>query len=156
MKPKYITLHCSASQNNEKTTFHSMREYHMKVKKWSDIGYHFVIETDGKIVEGRPLHRQGAHVSGHNKDNIGVCLVGGIDRKGNTENNFNINQMLSLESLVKYLSLEYDIDKNRIKGHRDWFGDTNKDGEINHRDWLKECPCFNVVEWVRKHLRYFS
>ena len=27
------------------------------------------------------------------------------------------------------------------------FGDTNKDGKIDSRDWLKECPCFDVKSW---------
>ena len=28
--------------------------------------------------------------------------------------------------------------KTVIQGHRDFFGDTNKDGKIDSRDWLKD------------------
>lgn len=153
MKPKYITIHCSASLNSHKTTAESIRRYHMDVNKWSDIGYHGVIETSGDFVVGRPLDKQGAHVKYRNKDNIGICLIGGIDYKGKTTNNFNISQMMTLKDTVTYLAEEYGIPLYNIKGHRDWFGDTNKDGRINKQDWLKECPCFDVKSWVDKHIK---
>lgn len=153
MNPKFITIHCSASVNSYKVTADTIRNDHKNVKKWSDIGYHGVIETSGAFVEGRPLNKQGAHVKYHNKDNIGICLVGGIDSKGKTTNNFNVNQMMTLKSTVIYLAEEYDIPLDKIKGHRDWFGDTNKDGRVNKYDWLKECPCFDVKDWVKKHIK---
>ena len=34
----------------------------MDVRKWDDIGYHFMIEGSGKIYEGRALYFKGAHV----------------------------------------------------------------------------------------------
>lgn len=42
-----------------------------------DVGYHYVIFPDGKLLETRPHDTVGSHTSGHNHDSIGVCLVGG-------------------------------------------------------------------------------
>ncbi|MCC7110058.1 MAG: N-acetylmuramoyl-L-alanine amidase, partial [Deltaproteobacteria bacterium] len=37
-----------------------IKQYHLEVSGFSDIGYHFVIEPDGTVYEGRPLDRMGA------------------------------------------------------------------------------------------------
>lgn len=42
-----------------------------------DVGYHYVIFPDGKLLETRPHDTVGSHCSGHNEDSIGVCLIGG-------------------------------------------------------------------------------
>lgn len=38
-----------------------IKQYHLEVSGFSDIGYHFVIAPDGTVYEGRPLDRMGAH-----------------------------------------------------------------------------------------------
>ncbi|MBI1947304.1 MAG: N-acetylmuramoyl-L-alanine amidase [Deltaproteobacteria bacterium] len=38
-----------------------IKDYHLEVSGFADIGYHFVIEPDGTVYEGRPLDRTGAH-----------------------------------------------------------------------------------------------
>lgn len=38
-----------------------IKEYHLEVSGFSDIGYHFVIEPDGTVYEGRALDHTGAH-----------------------------------------------------------------------------------------------
>ena len=38
-----------------------IKQYHLEVSGFADIGYHFVIEPDGTVYEGRPLDRMGAH-----------------------------------------------------------------------------------------------
>lgn len=44
-----------------------------------EIGYHFLILQDGRLVECRPHDTQGSHVRGKaNRDSIGVCLAGGL------------------------------------------------------------------------------
>ncbi|MCW2317110.1 hypothetical protein M2322_002664 [Rhodoblastus acidophilus] len=40
-----------------------------------DIGYHFVIERDGRVIMTRPVGRMGSHTPGCNHDSIGVCLA---------------------------------------------------------------------------------
>ena len=148
MNPKYITIHCSATLNDHSVTTDSIRQWHLE-RGFYDIGYHFVITTDGVIHEGRPITKQGAHVYGHNKDNIGICVVGGIDRNGNPVTNFNEYQLGNLNILVQRLMWKYEIDKESVKGHRDWSPDTDGDGEVERHEWLKDCPCFDVQHWLK-------
>ena len=141
---KFIAVHCSATRP---TAIMGVREIHrMHVERgFACVGYHYVIKRDGTIERGRPEDKMGAHVEGHNRDSLGVCLIGGIDADGKAKNNFTQDQFDSLKSLL--LSLHGKYPKAIIQGHRDFFGDTNKDGKIDCRDWLKECPCFDVNQW---------
>ena len=43
------------------------------------IGYHFLITAAGRIFEGAPIDRIGAHVAGHNSPTAGVAFVGNRD-----------------------------------------------------------------------------
>lgn len=142
MNPKYITVHCSAT--DQKADVQTIRTMHIK-RGWSDIGYHFVITVDGFVQPGRPLTRNGAGVQGHNKDNIHICLIGGEKTCDFTE-----PQWDALRYLISELSGIYGILEKNIKGHRDWFPDTNGDGVVDRRDWLKECPRFSVADKLRE------
>ncbi len=43
---------------------------------WADVGYHFLIDSNGVIHEGRDLAYQGANAKGNNTDSIGVGFIG--------------------------------------------------------------------------------
>jgi len=53
-----------------------IQELHMRVQSFGDIGYHFVIDKNGQVFEGRDIGTRGAHVKGHNTGTIGVVLLG--------------------------------------------------------------------------------
>jgi len=42
----------------------------------ADVGYDFMISKHGTIFQGRNLDYEGAHVTGHNTDNIGIAFLG--------------------------------------------------------------------------------
>lgn len=149
MDPKYITIHCSATRPLNTIDVSTIRKWHLD-RGWSDIGYHFVITTDGVVQSGRKLSRVGAGVKGHNQDNIHICLVGGVSDEGKAVNNFTNLQWDALRYLTTELAGNYGILETNIKGHRDWFPDLNGDGVIDHRDWLKECPCFSVADKLKE------
>lgn len=144
MNKKYITVHCSATNPERKFTVEMLHNAHVNINGWSSIGYHFYITTDGFVNSCRNINKTGAHVKGHNKDNIGICLEGGVNRKGKPENNYTDKQWDALRYLISELCGKYGIEEVNIKGHRDWFGDSNGDGVIDRRDWFKDCPCFDV------------
>ncbi|CAK6445384.1 unnamed protein product [Pipistrellus nathusii] len=54
----------------------SMQRYHQVDRGWDDIGYSFVVGSDGYVYEGRGWHRVGAHTLGHNSRGFGVAFVG--------------------------------------------------------------------------------
>lgn len=52
---------------------------------WQAVGYHYLIESDGKggwhVVEGRRLTLPGAHCPGRNQIDLGVCLIGDFTKQ---------------------------------------------------------------------------
>lgn len=148
MRPiNLLVVHCAASTPDKDLGVEDIRRMH-KAQGWSDVGYHFVIRRNGRIEKGRDESVVGAHVSGYNANSIGVCLVGGANAKGRGENNFTVAQFESLELVLKDLRKRYP--NTRICGHRDLSPDKNKDGQITSNEWIKECPSFEVSDWLKK------
>lgn len=72
---EWIVVHHSASPR--KTTLEDIDAWHRARRPpFRCVGYHFVIEREGKIRIGRPLPEMGAHVPPHNQTAIGICVVG--------------------------------------------------------------------------------
>ena len=138
MNPKYITVHCSATPNERDIGRDEIEEMHIN-RGFRGIGYHLVIRRDGEVENGRDIHTQGAHVKGHNQDNIGICLIG--------TDEFTEEQFATLRETISELASVYGIYKENVKGHRDWSPDLNGDGKITSNEWVKLCPCFDVQEW---------
>ncbi len=44
----------------------------------------------------------GAHVKGHNANNIGICVIGGVNEHGEPENTFTLHQWHTLEVTISY------------------------------------------------------
>jgi len=126
-----VILHCSAT--GPSTTLAAIRKYHKQVNKWSDIGYHIVIENDGRIGWGRDVNKAGAHCKGHNASSIGICMVGGTDGSGK-RHPFSKEQFKALKIVLEGLFLTYG--KMPIVGHNLYSS--------------KSCPCFDWETWVKK------
>ncbi|WP_143194230.1 N-acetylmuramoyl-L-alanine amidase [Micromonospora sp. CB01531] len=77
-----FVVHYSAASPDQ--TPKVIQAYHMDTKKWSDIGYNFLVDDDGRIYEGRGWDVVGAHAAGYNTESIGVCFIG-RDRAGVTD-----------------------------------------------------------------------
>lgn len=156
MNPDKITIHCSASQPKHNYGFTQIDNLHKKrfgskyrcPETGAYCGYMWIIKTDGTIQKGRAETSIGIHVKGHNSRNIGICLVGGINKEGKAENNFTEAQWDALHFLVVDIISRWGIKLENIKGHRDWSPDLDGDGIIERHEWLKECPCFDVKEWL--------
>ncbi len=134
-----IIVHCSDSDFGDVET---IRRWHVQDRKWSDIGYHYVIlngvresggkydpSCDGLIEKGRPIERYGAHCSGHNKDSIGICLIG--------QRTFTGAQLYhALPKLLDKLTRMYGLDALGIYAHY----------EFNKH---KTCPNIEI-DWIRQ------
>jgi N-acetyl-anhydromuramyl-L-alanine amidase AmpD len=123
MKINKIVIHCSATPNVRYHTAVDVHRWHTE-RGWSGIGYHYVIRTDGTLDNGRPEYWQGAHASGHNKNSIGICLIG--------TDEFTPQQWGALKSLITKLQAKYGDPK--VIGHN----------EISEKD----CPGFDVQDWL--------
>lgn len=109
---------------------------------WSDIGYHFVIDLDGRIETGRPLDRVGAHTKGHNKSSVGVAYVGGVDEDGDPCNTMNRRQRAAIVALIRSLRIVLGA-PFELKGHND-FTDA------------KACPSFIVCDEFDDVVKWFE
>ncbi|GAA3006914.1 hypothetical protein GCM10010447_40380 [Streptomyces fulvorobeus] len=69
-----FTVHYSAGPPTQ--TPRQIQNYHMDGNGWDDIGYNFLVDTAGRIYEGRGWNVVGAHAAPHNTTHIGVCFIG--------------------------------------------------------------------------------
>lgn len=160
-----IVVHCSATRNgkslrtNNQTAAERINDWHKQrgfkrdaalAQKFNpqlpNIGYHYIIDTDGAVDTGRAIGEVGAHVKGHNTHSIGICLVGGITANGKNHGEYTEQQWVSLYGLLQVL--QKDHPNARIYGHRDLSPDLNGDGTITPNEWIKDCPCFDVWTWL--------
>lgn len=51
-------------------------EYHVIVKQWPGIGYHYTAAVEGTIYQTNDLEVISYHAAGHNADSVGICLHG--------------------------------------------------------------------------------
>jgi hypothetical protein len=121
-----IIIHCSDSPQDRGDNAETIHFWH-KEGGFDGIGYHDVILESGEIDKGRPLYWTGAHAKGHNTDTIGICLIG--------EDEFTPQQMAALHYLLYQYRVKYP--KAKIVGH-------------NELDPTKECPGFDVQEWLKR------
>lgn len=122
---RYLVVHCSDSPDGRQDTGQDIHRWHRE-RGWDGIGYHYVIERDGKVQRGRPEYWQGAHVRGHNHHSLGICLIGRED--------YTQPQQDSLERLLRSLLFEHD--QALVVGHY-------------QLDSHKTCPNFDVPQWAR-------
>ncbi|XP_023268587.1 N-acetylmuramoyl-L-alanine amidase isoform X1 [Seriola lalandi dorsalis] len=54
----------------------AMQRFHQEDRRWGDIGYSFVVGSDGYIYEGRGWNHLGTHTRGHNDIGYGVSIIG--------------------------------------------------------------------------------
>lgn len=122
--PKMIIVHHSGGTDanplidTSKHTLEIIRESH-KARGFYDpvsgesVGYHWIIEKDGKVRQGRPEIRNGAHTVGHNTDSVGICVTGNFDAFMPTE-----AQIRSLKKLIGEVMARYNIPASEIYPHR--------------------------------------
>ncbi len=130
---KYLTLHCTATPQT--TTVESIKNHWKNVLGWSAPGYHWLIKPDGTAVNLLPIEEVSNGVRGYNKNSIHISYIGGIDPKGKAlDNRTDLQKLRTIELLQKYKKMFPDA---IIKGHRDF------------PNVQKECPSFEVSEWLQ-------
>ena len=82
-KPTVIITHHALSRQDH--TVKDVDDWHRQ--RWPGftsragwhVGYHYVIETSGKVTKTREFDEEGAHTLGVNTSSIGVCFMGNFD-----------------------------------------------------------------------------
>ncbi len=130
-QPFFFTLHHTQG-NYPKTREAALSEirfiqdYHQNAKKWIDIGYHFLIDPQGDIFEGRPIRVEGAHVLSHNNGNIGISIMGNYHPP--VSNPITPASMDSFVAIGRYLRDTYSVNVSSFYAHRE-IGNTDCPGD---------------------------
>lgn len=143
-----IMVHCTATPpswmkgQNVDAKRDEIARWHTDDRGWKAIGYHEIIDRNGDTAIGRdldkdgdPWEHQGAHVSGHNKNSIGISLVGGhgSSETDNFLDNFTVEQDAVLRRRIAELKAQFPSIK-KVSGHNEYAA--------------KACPGFNVTQWL--------
>ncbi|MHC4380008.1 MAG: N-acetylmuramoyl-L-alanine amidase [Planctomycetota bacterium] len=129
--PFRITVHHTAEPVSSTSLAASISEVrdvqsqHMNGRGWADIGYHFLVDRDGRVFEGRPLSSQGAHAyKSNNIGNIGICLLGNMVADPTRGPEYahaqapTAKQMEALDRLVAEVRAHYAIPAVQVWGHQ--------------------------------------
>jgi len=98
------------------------REHLSRDATWVDIGYHFIIDPDGQVWEGRPLSIEGAHVARTNDHNMGIMVMGNFDEHRPTQaqidalDAFLVQQMTTHRVGVKNLYTHQELKSTACPG----------------------------------------
>lgn len=136
-----LIIHCSATREGQDIDVDTIRGWHVNERKWSDIGYHYVVYLDGTVANGRDLRIQGAHTRGENKNSLGICYIGGVELDGKTPKDTRTDaQKESLDKLL--LDLKSLFCDSVVHGHRDFSS--------------KSCPSFDATEEYKYISDYYE
>lgn len=131
---KFLTIHCAATPEGRHVSADQITAWDKA--KFGQTSYHWVVELDGSTHRTLRDDQKGAHVGGKNTGNIGICYVGGVDKKLNPKDTRTDAQKQSLLTLIRTYKARYP--GITIRGHRDWPG------------VKKACPSFDVRAWLKE------
>ena len=157
---KKLVVHHTDTVNNDPnpaSTVRAVYAFHTKGRGWSDIGYNFLVDAQGRVYEGRwarnyatgEVHNGedstgrgviGAHAEGANTGSVGVALLGNFTSTVPT--NAAIN---GLQHTLAWKADRHDIDP---AGSSDFNGLVNLPNISGHRD-TKSTSCPGDVLWGR-------
>ena len=114
-----LTLHHTASflEANASAPRHvrGHQRFHQRDRGWPDLAYHFIIDLNGHVYEGRPLWARGDTATSY--DPMGhflVCCEGDFDKQKPSK-----AQMTSLVDVLAWASTEFAVEPETLRGHRD-------------------------------------
>lgn len=148
-KPQFLIVHHTGGTDADPKadtshhTFSIVDDYHRKLWGFKSslghyIGYHYFIERDGKVTQGRADTDEGAHTLGKNLSSLGICLAGNFDVTDPTK-----EQVEALKTLLRAKVALYAIPAANVVPHRKFakktcYGNRLKDGWV--QDLLKDAP----------------
>jgi hypothetical protein len=119
-------------------------------RMWPDIPYHFLIDLEGTIYEGRPLEAQGDTNTGYSTaGHAQVAVLGKYDAGEQVPNQ---QQLAAIIDIMAWIAATYQIpvDDDHIKGHRDYIPfDHTRGFHIDDRTGEKiTCPGDNLYIYL--------
>ena len=139
-----IAVHHSGNSGDDEPTL--IEEKHMDEEGWWDVGYHFLIDPEGQIYEGRKLFFKGSHIGGANTGKIGILVMGDFEPHSLDSWRDAIDFFTDKPTQAQIASLVRIV--NELKG---FFSGIKMLG--GHRDWgQSQCPgekMYKLLDLVR-------
>lgn len=110
MSPEIIRSQAEAAARLE-----LIRSSHVDSRGWADIGYHLIVDPQGRIWQGRPMNLQGAHVKDHNPHNLGVLVMGNFEEQHPTR-----EALATLDQLLAQQATTHRVSLSAIRTHQEW------------------------------------
>jgi N-acetylmuramoyl-L-alanine amidase len=148
-----IIIHCTATREDRPYTLENCNRDHQAAFK-RNCQYHVYIRRDGTRHYANDFNEVTWHTGGiHNRQGIGICYEGGIRSGGNPINPKDaidtrtpVQRAAMIEAIME--AIKWSGNVKMIMGHRDTSPDKDGDGFIEPSEWIKQCPCFDVREWL--------
>lgn len=136
----YIPSYIHFKGNNHFDLQKGMKNTHVNINGWADIGQHFTIFPDGNILTGRSIEKSPACITGNNANAVCIENLGNFD-KGADE--MTDEQRKAIVSVTAALCKKFNFipDTNRIVYHH-WF-DLSTGARNNGTKNNKSCPGTN-------------
>jgi hypothetical protein len=143
---KLLTVHHSALvvKDDPRPAVERVRalyKYHALTKGWGDVGYHFLIDEDGTVYEGRVggAYVVGGHAYCNNIGTLGIVLMGNFEIEQPSD-----AQAKALQHVLASLANEYRIDVTKsVQFHGKKFNSPI----VGHRDLMSTlCPGYYLYE----------
>ncbi|MCF7796891.1 MAG: peptidoglycan recognition protein family protein [Lentisphaeria bacterium] len=117
---EFITIHHSGvvfeSGKDPLTYLQNLQNWSRTEKQWIDIPYHYLIDLDGKIYEGRDARLAGdTNTSYDVKGHLIICVLGNYE-----EQTLNEKQYDALVHLTVNRAKHYAVPLENIRSHHDW------------------------------------
>jgi len=108
------TLFTTTSLTATHNRIEKIRQTHTRDRGWADIGYHFIIDRQGRIFEGRSLAYQGAHVKENNPNNLGILVLGNFEKQQPSA-----KQVAALGQFTQQMMRTHRVPASHVRTHRE-------------------------------------
>jgi hypothetical protein len=117
---KYITIHHGgvfvAPDKDPKVYLQDLQEWCRTEKNWTDIPYHFLMDLEGRVYEGRPVRYPGDTNTAYDPTgHLLICVIGNYEEQVFTDVQYD-----ALVGLLAHFCEIYRIDPALIRGHKDY------------------------------------
>ncbi|XP_065715332.1 N-acetylmuramoyl-L-alanine amidase [Patagioenas fasciata] len=104
----------------------AMQRFHQDTRGWDDIGYSFVVGSDGYVYQGRGWHWVGAHTKGYNSRGYGVGYIGDFSAAPPDADTIALvrDELLPCAVRAGRLRHNYTVRGHRQMGHTDCPGES--------------------------------
>ena len=154
-----LALHHTAAEEgpDPAATVRAILAYHTQANGWNDIGYNFLVDSRGRVYEGRHARTYGsgetvtgedtqgrgvigAHTAGNNTGTVGVAVLGDFTATSPAR-----ASVTAVEQIFAWKADRHDID---VLGQTEWSTGT-RSTVIGHRDaGATACPGGRLYDWL--------